>query len=120
MLKQAAFHKGLYHTIDTVRNDLPQASPIWDISLPPFDGPLDAEAIPKRRDRQVADVVASELKRALAPNGGLGVVGERGKAVYLLKDAQVHLRGFDTLEAAEVSRPVGQDRLVMLVEAAND
>ena len=74
--------------------------------------PNNAEASADGRQGQLADVVAGQLQRALAADGGLGILREGRAAVDLLKDTQVTLRIGDGLEATEV--------LVMLVEAAND
>ena len=74
-----------------------------------MERPEDAEASAEGRDRQVADVVASELKGTVVADSGLGVWREGGKAIDLFEDGEVGVGMVDGLEAAE--------GLVMLVEA---
>jgi hypothetical protein len=81
----------LYETAAQAR----RPSPNWDINLPPFDGPLDAEAIPQGGDWQATDVVASQFERALAADGGLGVGGEGGQTIHFLENAQEEAGGLD-------------------------
>ena len=71
--------------------------------------PDNAEAGTEGRPRQLADVVAGHLPRALATDVGLSLLREGRAAADLLKDGQVALGIGAGLEAAEV--------LVMLVEA---
>jgi hypothetical protein len=52
------------------------ASSLWDIILSHFQGPVEAGAVAESSRWQLADVVASQFRRAFAPNGRLGIVGK--------------------------------------------
>jgi hypothetical protein len=70
-----------------------------------FQGPFDAEAIPKRSHRQLADVVTSQFQRALAAYVGLSIGGEGWETTHLLKNTQEDLGGLDALKATEALTP---------------
>ncbi len=79
-----------------------EASLVWDIIVNHIQGPIKAKAVAERSHRQLANVVASQLQGALAPDPGLGIVREGRKAVQFLKNTQENLGALNALEAAEV------------------
>jgi hypothetical protein len=79
-----------------------EALPIGDIIVSHLCGPFNTKAIPKRRHRQLAQVITCQLQGTLAANPGLRIVREGREAVHLLEHTQEELRGLDSLEAAEV------------------
>jgi hypothetical protein len=91
-----------------------QARPshVWDKVVINLQGPGQAPTSAEGSHGHLADVVASQLQRALGPNPGLGILRERREAVHLLEDPREELGGLDGVEAAEV--------LVVLVKASDD
>ena len=74
--------------------------------------PEDAEAGAESGHGQLADVIASQLQRALAAQPGLGILREGCQAIDLLEDGEVSVGRLERLEAAE--------GLVVLVETPDD
>jgi hypothetical protein len=65
-------------------------------------GPLDTEAVTEDSQRQLAEIVASQLQGALASDPGLGVIRKGCQAVHLLEHTQEDLRCLDAFKAAEI------------------
>jgi signal transduction histidine kinase len=66
-------------------------SRVWDKVLMNLQGPGQAPTGAEGSHGHLADVVASQLQRALVPNPGLGILRERREAVHLLEDPQEEL-----------------------------
>jgi len=71
--------------------------------------PEDAEAGAEGGHGQLADVIASQLQRALAAQPGLGILREGCQAIDLFEDGEVSVGCLERFKAAE--------GLVVLVEA---